>query len=188
LSRLQNDNLGSMTFYARAGGDPRTLTQTIRETVARVDPNLPLANLATMRRQVHDNMFLDRFVSWLSTILALLAAFLAGVGLYGVLAFGVANRTRELGLRLALGAAPRRLRAMMLKQVGAMAVVGGGIGLVAAIGLGRAVESLLVGVSGYDPVVLVSAVALLAVVIFGASYFPARRASRLAPMTALRHD
>jgi ABC-type antimicrobial peptide transport system permease subunit len=188
LSRLQNDNLGSMTFYARAGGDPQTLTQTIRETVARIDPNLPLANLATMQRQVHDNMFLDRFVSWLSTILALLAAFLAGVGLYGVLAFGVANRTRELGLRLALGAAPGRLRVMMLKQVGAMAVVGGGIGLVAAIGLGRAVESLLVGVSGYDPVVLVSAVALLAVVIFGASYFPARRASRLAPMTALRHD
>lgn len=188
LSRMQNDNLASMTFYARAGGDPSTLTSAIRETVARIDPNLPLANLATMQRQVRDNVFLDRFVAWLSASLAVVAAFLAGVGLYGVLAFGVASRTRELGLRLALGAAPARLRQMLLKQVGIMAGVGGGIGLFAAIGLGRAAEALLFGVSGYDPLVLGSAIALLAAVIFGASYLPARRASRLAPMTALRHD
>jgi predicted permease len=188
LSRLQNDNLGTLTFYVRAGVEPGVLAQTVRQTVARIDPNLPLANLTTLQRQAHDNVFLDRLVMALSASLAVLATLLAAVGLYGVLAYNVVQRTRELGLRLALGAAPAEVQRMVLKQVGAKALIGGGLGLVAAIGLGRASEALLYGISGYDPLVLAVAVAVLSTVVLGAGYLPARRASKVAPMEALRHD
>lgn len=188
LSRLQNPFLGTMTFYVRAGVEPTRLAQTVRQTVARIDPNLPLANLTTLQRQARENMFLDRFVMALSASLAVLATLLAAVGLYGVLAYNVVQRTRELGLRLALGAAPGQLQRMVLRQVVVMAVIGGAIGLAAAIGLGRAVEALLFGVSGYDPSVLLAAVAVLSTVVLAASYLPARRASTVAPMEALRYD
>ncbi len=188
LSRQQNPFLGTMTFYVRAGVEPGTLAQTVRQTVARIDPNLPLANLTTLQRQARENVFLDRLVMALSASLAVLATLLAAVGLYGVLAYSVVQRTRELGLRLALGAAPAVVQRMVLKQVAVKALVGGGLGLAAAIGLGRASEALLFGISGYDPLVLTAAVAVLSTVVLGAGYLPARRASKVAPMEALRHD
>jgi ABC-type antimicrobial peptide transport system permease subunit len=156
--------------------------------VARIDPTLPLANLTTLEQQARDNVFLDRLVTALSASLAGLATLLAAVGLYGVLAYNVAQRARELGLRLALGAAPTQLQGMVLKRVAVMAVVGGGIGLLAAIAIGGVVESLLYGVSGRDPLVLTIAMVILALVVLGAGYLPARRASRLDPIEALRHD
>ncbi|HEX6996764.1 MAG TPA: FtsX-like permease family protein [Gammaproteobacteria bacterium] len=102
--------------------------------------------------------------------------------------YNVAQRTRELGLRIAQGAEPGRLRRMVLKQVGIMGLVGGTLGPAAVLGLGRAAEALLYGVSGYDPRVLAAAAAVLAVVVLAASYLPARRASNVAPMEALRHE
>jgi putative ABC transport system permease protein len=117
-----------------------------------------------------------------------LATLLAAVGLYGVLAYNVVTRTRELGLRLALGAAPAEVKRMVLKQVAMKAVIGGGLGLVAAIALGRASEALLFGISGSDPLVLIAAVAVLSTVVLVAGYLPARRASKVAPMEALRYD
>jgi predicted permease len=188
LPRLQNPNLGTMTFYVRAGIEPKALASAIRQTVARIDPTLPLANLTTLEQQARDNVFLDRLVTALSASLAGLATLLAAVGLYGVLAYNVAQRARELGLRLALGAAPTQLQGMVLKRVAVMAVVGGGIGLLAAIAIGGVVESLLYGVSGRDPLVLTIAMLILALVVLGAGYLPARRASRLDPIEALRHD
>jgi putative ABC transport system permease protein len=188
LPRGQSENLGSMTYYARAELEPALLMQTIRRVVSSIDPDLPVSELSTMQRNVQDNVFLDRFVTLSSASLAALATLLAAVGLYGVLAYNVAQRTRELGLRLALGADPRRLRAMVLKQVGVMGLVGGTLGLVAALGLGRAAEALLFGLSGYDPLVLVASVIMLAAVVLAASYLPARRASNIAPMEALRYE
>jgi predicted permease len=188
FSRLQNPLLATMTFYVRADVEPAMLAQTVWQTVARIDPNLPLANLTTLQRQARENVFLDRLVTALSASLAVLATLLAAVGLYGVLAYNVVQRTRELGLRLALGAAPGQLQRMVLRQVGVMAAIGGAVGLAAAIGLGRAVETLLFGVSGYDPWVLIAAVAVLSAVVLAASYLPARRASTVAPMEALRYD
>jgi putative ABC transport system permease protein len=188
LSRLQNPFLGTMTFYIRADVDPATLSQTTRQTLARMDPNLPLVNLATLQSQARENVFLDRLVTALSASLAVVATLLAAIGLYGVLAFNVVQRTRELGLRLALGAAPVDVERMVLKQVGAKALMGGGVGLVAAIGIGRASEALLFGISGHDPLVLIVAVTVLGGVVLSAGYLPARRASRVAPMEALRHD
>ena len=141
-----------------------------------------------MPQQVRDNVFLDRFISLLSAGFAILATLLAAVGLYGVLAYTVAQRTREIGLRMALGAAPARVRGMVLRQVALMTLVGGGIGLAGAIGLGRLAESMLYELHGWDPVVLVGAAVSLGLVAFGAGLLPAHRASRIDPMRALRYE
>ena len=124
----------------------------------------------------------------LSAAFAALATLLAGIGLYGVLAYNVTQRTREIGLRLALGAEPKRLQALVLKQVGAMALIGAAIGLVAALALGRVAESVLFGLSGHDPLVLGAAAGVLAAVVLAGSWLPARRASRIAPTEALRYE
>ena len=113
---------------------------------------------------------------------------LAAVGLYGVLAYTVAQRTREFGVRMALGAEPARVRGMVLKQVALMTVVGGVLGLAAAIGLGRLAQSLLFEIKGYDPIVLAASAVLLALVAFAAGFIPAHRASKVDPMRALRYE
>ena len=133
-------------------------------------------------------MFLDRFISVLSAAFACLATLLAAIGLYGVLAYTVAQRTREIGLRMALGAAPARVRGMILRQVGVMTLVGGVIGLAAAVGLGRLAESLLYQLRGYDPAVLAGAAVALTLVALGAGLIPAHRASQVEPMSALRYE
>jgi ABC-type antimicrobial peptide transport system permease subunit len=127
-------------------------------------------------------------ISVLSASFALLATLLAAVGLYGVLAYSVSQRTREIGVRMALGADSGRVQRMVLRQVGVMVVMGAAIGVLGAYAVGRAAQSLLFGLQGHDPVVFVSAVLLLAAVAFGAGWLPARRASKTQPMMALRYD
>jgi predicted permease len=188
LPRRQDDNLGALTFYVHGGIDSDALLRMVPRVVADIDPNLAVSGLKSMERQVQDAVFLDRLVAILAAGFAGLATLVAAIGLYGVLAYNVVRRTRELGLRLALGAEPARLRVMVLKQVGVMALIGGAIGLAVAIGVGRVAETLLFGLSGYDPVVLTSAVAVLAVVVLAASWLPAWRASKVAPMEALRYE
>ena len=141
-----------------------------------------------MPEQIRQNVFLDRMISILSASFAFLATLLAAVGLYGVLAYTVAQRTREIGVRMALGADAGRVRTMVMRQVSGMMLVGGAIGLVGALGLGRAASSLLYGLEGHDPAVFVLAVLALLVVALGAAYLPARRASRVDPVQALRYE
>jgi predicted permease len=184
----QQDSPTSLQFYVRAGSDPNALLRAIPAIVSGIDPNLPVGELATMRQQVGDNVFVDRLVTMLTAGFAGLATLLAAIGLYGVLSYGVVQRTRELGVRLALGAEPKNLRGMVLRQVGAMTIVGGLIGLVGALAAGRAAESLLFGLSAHDPFVLAGAGASLGAVAIAAGYLPASRASRIAPMDALRHE
>jgi predicted permease len=179
---------GSATFYVRAGIDPDALLRMIPRVIASIDGTLPVSNVITMRRQAQENIFLDRLVTVLSTTFAALATLLAAVGLYGVLAYGVAQRTRELGLRLALGAEPANLRALVLRQVSLWAVLGIVGGGAAALGLGRLAESLLYGLTAFDVRALVAAAVTLSVVMLAAAYLPARRASEIAPMEALRHE
>lgn len=176
------------TFYLRTGLEPDALLAAIPRVVAAIDPTLPVSNLTTVRRLVQDNVFVDRLVMILSASFAGLASLLAAVGLYGVTAYNVAARTRELGLRLVLGAAPASLRAMTLKQVGWLAAIGIVIGLAATLAFARAAEALLYGLSAHDPRVLAAAAGLLVVVVLAATYWPARQASRIAPMEALRHE
>ena len=141
-----------------------------------------------MQMQIEENTFGDRIISTLSAAFAVLATLLAAVGLYGVLAYTVAQRTREIGLRVALGAEPARVRGLILRQMAVMTFIGGLVGLAAALALGRAAQSLLYEVTGYDPLTLVASVVLLSVIALGAGAIPAHRASRVDPLLALRAD
>ena len=188
----QDDGVGAMSVYVRTSLDPEELLATLPRVVARIDPNLPLENLRTMPEQVRQNVFLDRFISLLSAAFACLATLLAAIGLYGVLAYTVAQRTREIGLRMALGAAPALVRGMVLRQVAVMTVVGGVIGLAGAVALARlndaSTDPMLYEIKGNDPVVLIGSVVVLSVVALIAGFIPAHRASRVEPMSALRYE
>jgi len=184
----QDARVGSLNFYVRSSMLPEQMLASLRETMKRIDPQLPVEELKTMPQQVKENVFLDRMISILSSAFALLATLLAGIGLYGMLSYSVAQRTREIGVRMALGADAPRVRRLVLKQVGLMLLVGGGVGVAAALALGRAARSLLFELQGHDPAAVVGAVALLALVALAAGFIPARRASMVNPMNALRYD
>jgi ABC-type antimicrobial peptide transport system permease subunit len=160
----------------------------IRETVARVDARMTVSSMSTMEQDFLDSIAIQRFAAGASSAFAVLATALAALGLYGVLAYSVAQRSREIGLRLALGAPAARIGGMVLKQVAGMAVIGVVLGALAAWGLGVAAQSLLFGVEAGDPLALAAAAALLTVVMLGAAYIPARRASRVDPMSVLRYE
>jgi putative ABC transport system permease protein len=175
-------------FYVRSARPPEDLFNAIREAVTGVDPTLPVWNLQTMGDQLRANTALERFFAGMSTAFAVLATALAALGLYGVLAYSVAQRSREIGLRVALGAPTRRIRSMVLRQVTRMAVTGIVLGAAAAALLGRAAQSLLFGVEAGDPLMLAAAAVVLTAVTLGAAYLPARRASRVDPMSVLRYE
>jgi predicted permease len=176
------------TFYVRSARPPEELMNTIRATVASVDPTMPVFNLQTMEQQLRANIAVERFVAGTATAFAVLATALAALGLYGVLAFSVAQRSREIGLRVALGAPTGRIRGMVLRQVAGMAAVGIVLGATAAWLLGRAAQSLLFGVEAGDPFMLAAAAVVLTAVTLGAAWIPARRASHVDPMTVLRYE
>jgi ABC-type antimicrobial peptide transport system permease subunit len=186
LPLRQSDSVGTVFFYVRGALGVDELVRTIRPVVASVDPNLPVTDLMTMRDAVRANLSFDRLLAVLSGAFAALATLLASVGLFGVLAYMVSQRTRELGLRLALGATPRELRGIVLKHVGVLASIALPLGLAVAVLLGRVAEGFLYGLSGNEPVVFVAAVLVVVTVGLAAAYLPARRASRVAPMEALR--
>ena len=188
LPYRQDSTVGSMNFYARTAQDPERLLRVIPAMMAKIDPNLPVEDLKTMPMQIRETVFLDRMISILSAAFAAIATLLAAVGLYGVLAYTVAQRTREIGVRMALGADGGRVRGMVMRQVGWMTLIGGAIGIAAALALGRAAQSLLFELKGHDPLVVAASAALLAIVAFGAGYIPARRASQVQPMQALRYE
>ncbi len=188
LAYRQNPRLGFLTFYARTAGDPAPVMRAVPGLMKRMDPNLPVENLKTMRQQVSENVFLDRTIGTLASAFAALATLLAAIGLYGVLAYAVVQRTREFGLRMALGADNGRVRRMVLRQVARMVIVGGVVGIVAALFLGRAAQALLYGLKGDDPWVVVMVAGGLTLVAFAAGYLPALRASRVEPMQALRYE
>jgi predicted permease len=185
---LQDTTVGTLAFYARTGLEPAQLLRAVPGVVKRVDANLPVEELRTLPEQARENTFLERMIGTLAGAFAALATVLAAVGLYGVLAYTVAQRTREMGVRMALGAAAADVRRLVLGQVGRLVLVGGLVGLAAALGIGRAARSLLFGLAGHDPAVIAAAAALLAGVGFAAGYVPARRAARVEPTRALRYD
>ncbi len=154
----------------------------------RLDPGLPVENLKTMPQQIQENVFLDRMISILSAAFAVLATLLAGVGLYGVLAYTVAQRTREIGVRMALGADASRVRALVMRQVGAMMAMGGVIGVAAALGAGPRGALAALRPRRPRPGRLRAVGRGAGLVAMAAGYVPARRASQVDPMQALRYE
>jgi len=188
LPYMQDTTVGALWFYVRSTVPTGTLMPEIRATLARIDRTLPIVGMKTMPQQVRDNVYLDRMISMLSAAFAALATLLAAIGLYGVLAYSVVQRTKEIGVRMALGANSSNIVTMVLRHVAAMTLVGATIGGVGAYGIGRGAQSLLFGLNGRDPLVMASSAALLALVAMAAGSLPAWRASKVDPVQALRYE
>jgi predicted permease len=188
MPRADAPFLGGVTFYLRSGSPSLELRRSVEQVLARHDRNLPLMNFFTMADQIEENVFLDRFMGTLAAALAFIATVLAAIGIYGVLSYGVVQRLREIGLRIALGAAPQNVRRMVLRQVAWMAAIGVAAGVSLALLLGRLGRSLLYGLAPTDPLVPGAAVLALTAVVLAAAYWPARRAALVDPVTALRGD
>jgi putative ABC transport system permease protein len=181
-------NVGPLTFYIRTTSETAALLAAIPPLVGRLDANLPVVNLRSMDDQIWDNTTPQRVLGMLSSSFAGVAILLAAIGLYAVLSYGVAQRLREIGIRVALGARPRDIRALVLTQVIRITAIGGGVGAALALGLGRLGENLLFGVQGYDAAIVGGAVLLIAMVAAAAGTLPARRASAVNPIHALHAD
>jgi len=184
----QRPKLTGMTFYVRSAQDPLLLASALQAQVRELDPNLPVYDLKTMDRVVDQDLFSARMVALLSAAFAGLAALLAALGIYGVLAYLVVQRTREIGIRMALGAVAGHVRLMILREVAVMVLIGVAVGLPAAYGLAKFSESQLFGVHAGDPAVYAVGLGLIALIALAACFIPARRATRVDPLVALRYE
>jgi predicted permease len=185
---MENDNAGGAVMYVRTTNQPDSAFGGIRQIVRQLDANLPIYNLRTMEHQMDQSLLNDRLIATLSTAFGVLATILAVIGLYGVMAYTVARRTREIGVRMALGAVPGDVIWLVMREV--LLLVGSGLvlGLIASWGLSRVVSSQLYGITGGDPLTIAGACLVLASVAALAGYIPARRATRVNPVLALRYE
>jgi ABC-type antimicrobial peptide transport system permease subunit len=167
---------------------PAALTAAVRRELGHLDPALPLFSVRTMDEVIADNASGQRFVSLLVVSFAVLAALLAAIGIYGVLSYAVTGRTREIGIRMSLGASRGRMLDGVLADGMRLAAIGLAVGIAGALAAGRVLRSLLSEVKPGDPAVIVATAVLLALVALLACWLPARRASRLDPMSALRYE
>jgi len=179
---------GGGTFEVRTASDPKTLLPSIREAVRSVDSNLPIFQVMTQTEQIDRAIFQERLAAWLSGAFAVLALGVAGIGLYGLLAHEVARRTHEVGVRMALGASPVEVLGLVLGRGIRVVAIGVVIGIGTAVGLARYLQSLLYGVRPVDPLAYAAVTILLLLVTLGACYVPARRATKVDPMVALRYE
>jgi len=177
-----------LSVILRTAGDPALQTSALRSALAEIDPNQPLVKVRTMEENMATTVAQPRFRTWLIGILAMLALVLAAVGVYGVMSYTVTQRTSEIGVRVALGAQPKDVFRIIVGEGLRLALFGVGVGLVAALVLTRLLQSFLFGISAYDPVTFIAVSLLLTLVAAAASYFPARRATRVDPMIALRYE
>jgi predicted permease len=174
------------TIHIRATGDPDALLGTVRREIQQLEPTMPLLNVQTLRTVFDQALWAPRMGAWLLAIFAVLALVLASIGLYGVMAYTVSQRTRELGIRLALGASRQDVRNMVVRQGLALALAGVVIGLGVALALAELVATLLFGISARDPITFAVIPAVLVAVAVLATFIPAWRASRVDPVEALR--
>jgi putative ABC transport system permease protein len=188
LPYSQRPKLSGMTFYVSSIRDPLLLGPELQSQVRQLDATLPVENVKTMERVVEEDLFPARMVAVLSATFAALAALLSALGIYGVLAYLVVQRTREIGIRMALGAKAGDVRWLIAKEVGAMVIAGVTVGLPLAYALARLSESLLFGVKAGNPSAYMLGLGLIAAVALAACWIPARRATRVDPLVALRYE
>ncbi len=185
---LANTTVGSMTYYLRTSQSPEAAVALARERVRAMDPNLPIHGVRTMDQRVSDSLIIERLIAGLSAAFGVLATLLASIGLYGVLAYNVTGRRREIGVRLALGALSRNVVWLVLREALLLLAVGLALGLPVSIALAYYVRGQLYGVHFADPTSLGLAVLCLAAAAALAAFIPARRASRVDPNLALRYE
>jgi len=176
----------AMALVLKTGLDPQTLVAQVRGAVLAIDPEQPVADVRTMEQWVSRSLELRRTPAMLLALFGAVALVLSAIGIYGVLAFSVAQRGREFGIRQALGADQQSILALVLKQGLMTAGVGIVLGLAASAGVSRFMQTMLFGVDRYDPAVFAGVTAVLLLVAVAACYVPARRATRIDPMVALR--
>jgi putative ABC transport system permease protein len=178
----------AMTLVVKTEGDPLALAKPVRRVVAELDPNVPVSAVRPMTAVVGNTMAPSSFTGLLLGLFAALALVLAAIGIYGLLSYLVSQRTREIGIRLAIGASQRDVLALVMRTGLVLAACGLGVGLVLALGAARLMHALLYGVEPVDVVTLVAVPAILFVVVLTASYIPAARAARVSPLLALRAE
>jgi len=188
FAQPQNREAGAATFQVRTSAGQAALMTSVRGAIAGIDKDLPVFDVRTQTEQIDSLLSRERLFMALTTGFGSLALVLASIGIYGQLAQGVSRRTNEIGVRLALGAARRDVLVMILREGSSLAVLGAVLGVVAAAMLSRYVSAMLFGIAPADPLTFCGAVAVTMLVALLAGWIPARRASRLDPMAALRHE
>ena len=179
---------GGITVIIRAGGSPEGLIEQVRREIRALDPALPITHLTTMAVQLEESLGRERLIASLSSFFSLVALLLASIGLYGVMAYAVARRTSEIGIRMALGAEHRSILRMVMRETLLLVIIGAAIGISAALASTRLVSSMLFGLEPTDPMTLATATGVMLAVAACAGYLPARRASRVDPTAALRYE
>jgi predicted permease len=185
---LQQRQVRRLTYQIRTHINPEAIVPALRRVVHAADPAVPLVNVRTQQDQIDADLADERLLVSLTSAFGMLALALASVGIYGLMAYSVAQRTKEIGIRMALGALPQQVLNMVLREASSLSAVAIAIGMGASVVLTRFVKSMLFGITPSDPATLWGAAALLMIVALGASWIPARRASSVAPMEALRRE
>jgi predicted permease len=180
--------IGRGTFEVRTTANPLALADQVRRAVQVTDTRVPVSNIRTMAVQAASTIVKERLMATISTFFGALALLLAAIGLYGIMAYAVARRTTEIGIRMALGAKRSTVQWMVLRDTFLLVVIGIAIGIPAALSLTRFAKSLLYGVEANDPLTIACAALLMVLIAAAAGYLPARRASRVDPMIALRYE
>jgi putative ABC transport system permease protein len=177
-----------LSLVIRTATEPHAAVSALRSAIAEIDPNQPIVNMRSMEENISTNVAQPRFRAWLIGIFAMLALVLAAVGVYGVMSYAVTQRTSEIGIRVTMGAQPQDVFRIIVGEGLRLALIGVGIGLVAALALTRLLRSFLFGISAYDPLTFIGVSVILTMVAVAASYFPARRATQVDPLVALRYE
>jgi ABC-type antimicrobial peptide transport system permease subunit len=176
------------TFELRTAGDPESLVRAVRNVVRQAGPDLPIVDIETQTQQIDTMLFQERLIARLASLFGLLSLLLASIGLYGLLAYEVTNATREIGIRVALGAPLAEVLRGVVRHGVVLTAIGAAVGIAASLAVTRLLGSMLFGVKPSDPVTLIGVSCLLLTVALAACYFPARRATRVDPLVALRHE